>query len=159
MVLANSANHVNGVAIPTMHGFRVSFLIATAAVAVGLVLALFLPKPNRQTASQVRASSEDEVGLEPAAEALHGFRGRILDADGAPVARAKVTLIDRRGRQAGATLSAADGSYALAVPAQGPYVLAARAAGHGPHASAATHAGDDHAIDLDLSLPAETVTA
>jgi hypothetical protein len=144
-----------------MHGFRVSFLIATAAVAVGLVLALGLPKPNRPAASQVRASSEDGVAPEPApaAEALRGFRGLVLDADGAPVPRAKVTLIDRRGRQAGATLSAADGSYALPVPAQGPYVLAARAAGHGPHASAATHAGDDRAVDLDLSLPGETVRA
>ena len=47
MVLANTADSVNGVAVPTMHGFRVSFLIATAAVAVGLALALFLPKPDR----------------------------------------------------------------------------------------------------------------
>ncbi|EHN76881.1 integral membrane efflux protein, partial [Streptomyces coelicoflavus ZG0656] len=87
-----------------------------------------------------------------------GFRGRVLAADGAPVARAKVTLIDRHGRQAGATLSAGDGSYALAVPAQGPYVLAARAAGHPPLAHAATHGGD-RPVDLDLSLPGETVPA
>ncbi|MER6982979.1 MFS transporter [Streptomyces carpinensis] len=159
MVLANTANHVNGLAVPTMHGFRVSFLIATAAVALGLLLALCLPRPNRQTTPQLRASSEEDANLARAEEALRGFRGRVLDADGAPVARAKVTLIDRRGRQAGATLSAEDGSYALAVPAEGPYVLAARAAGHGPHASSASHAGDDRAIDLDLSLPGETVTA
>ncbi len=88
-----------------------------------------------------------------------GFRGRVLGADGSPVARAKVTLIDRRGRQAGATLSEADGSYALAVPASGAYVLAARASGHGPLASAATHAGVDGAVDVDLSLPGETVSA
>ncbi|MGW5200733.1 MFS transporter [Streptomyces spiralis] len=159
MVLANTADHVGGLAVPTMHGFRVSFLIATAAVALGLLLALCLPRPNRQAASQLRASSEEEANLGRAEEALRGFRGRVLDADGAPVARAKVTLIDRRGRQAGAALSAEDGSYALAVPAEGPYVLAARAAGHGPHASAATHAGDDRPVDLDLSLPGETVTA
>ncbi|MFF0788257.1 MFS transporter [Streptomyces spiralis] len=159
MVLANTADHVGGLAVPTMHGFRVSFLIATAAVAFGLLLALCLPRPNRQAASQLRASSEEEANLGRAEEALRGFRGRVLDADGAPVARAKVTLIDRRGRQAGAALSAEDGTYALAVPAEGPYVLAARAAGHGPHASAATHAGDDRPVDLDLSLPGETVTA
>ncbi|MGV9345250.1 MFS transporter [Streptomyces spiralis] len=159
MVLANTADHVGGVAVPTMHGFRVSFLIATAAVALGLLLALFLPRPNRQAASQLRASSEEEANLARAEEVLRGFRGRVLDADGAPVARAKVTLIDRRGRQAGATLSAEDGSYVLAVPAEGPYVLAARAAGHGPHASSATHAGDDRPVDLDLSLPGEAVTA
>jgi MFS family permease len=43
-VLANTANTVDGVEIPTMHGFRVSFLLATAAVALGLLLALFLPR-------------------------------------------------------------------------------------------------------------------
>lgn len=108
---------------------------------------------------QLRASSEEDANLERAEEVLCGFRGRVLDADGMPVARATVTLIDRRGRQAGATLSAEDGTYALAVPAQGAYVLAARADGHAPLASSATHAGDDSAVDLDLSLPAETVTA
>ncbi|MEV5909370.1 MFS transporter [Streptomyces chartreusis] len=159
MVLANTANNVGGVAIPTMHGFRVSFLIATAAVAVGLLLALFLPKQRPAAHTQLRASSEEDANLERAEEALRSFRGRVLDAGGTPVARAKVTLIDRRGRQAGATLSADDGSYALAVPAQGAYVLAARADGHAPLASSATHTGDDSPVDLDLSLPGETVTA
>ncbi|MFI9647724.1 MFS transporter [Streptomyces sp. NPDC052040] len=159
MVLANTAQHVNGMAIPTMHGFRVSFLIATGAVALGLLLALFLPGQRPSAAVQLRASSEEDANLERAEEVLRGFRGRVLDAGGAPVARARVTLIDRRGRQAGATLSAEDGSYALAVPAQGPYVVAARAAGHAPLASSATHTGDDRPVDLDLSLPGETVPA
>ncbi|MEU2714817.1 MFS transporter [Streptomyces sp. NPDC007205] len=163
MVLANTAHHVGGIAIPTMHGFRVSFLIATAAVAVGLVLALFLPKAVRPAQQpqrpQLRASSEEDAVLERVEEALRGFRGRVLGADGTPVARAKVTLIDRRGRQAGATVSAEDGSYALAVPAQGAYVLAAKASGHGPLASSATHSGDERAVDLDLSLPGEVVSA
>ncbi|WP_367323561.1 MFS transporter [Streptomyces sp. HUAS ZL42] len=159
MVLANTANTVNGVEIPTMHGFRVSFLIATAAVALGLLSALFLPGRRPSGKPQLRASSEEDTNLARAEEALRGFRGRVLDADGTPVARANVTLIDRRGRQAGATLSAQDGSYALAVPAEGAYVLAAKAEGHGPHASSATHTGDDTPVDLDLSLPGETVTA
>ncbi|MET9903287.1 MFS transporter [Streptomyces sp. NPDC006446] len=155
MVLANTANHVGGVAVPTMHGFRVSFLIATSAVAVGLLMALFLPGRPPATKPRLRASSEEDAALERAHEVLGGFRGRVLNSEGTPVARAKVTLIDRRGRQAGATLSAEDGSYALAVPAQGPYVLAARATGHGPLASSATHAGDDRPVALDLSLPGE----
>jgi len=161
MVLANTAKNVGGIAIPTMHGFRVSFLIATAAVAVGLLMALFLPKASRpaQQHTQLRASSEEDAALERAEEVLRGFRGRVLGADGAPVARAKVTLIDRRGRQAGATVSDEDGSYVLAVPAQGAYVLAAKASGHGPLASAATHSGEERPVDLDLSLPEETVNA
>jgi hypothetical protein len=157
MVLANTANDVGGVAVPTMHGFRVSFLIATGAVALGLLMALFLPKPNK--APQLRASSEEEANLERAEEALRGFRGRVLDASGAPVARAKVTLIDRRGRQAGSAVADEDGVYALSVPGEGAYVLAARAVGHAPLASSATHTGDERAVDLDLALPGETVTA
>ncbi|MGW0580707.1 MFS transporter [Streptomyces sp. NPDC002920] len=162
MVLANTANNVNGVAIPTMHGFRVSFLIATAAVAVGLLFAFLLPgRQHPAAAGQLRASSEEDANLERAEEAPRSFRGRVLDAGGTPVARAKVTLIDRRGRQAGATVSAEDGAYALAVPAQGAYVLAAKASGHGPLASAATHAGEERPVDLDLTLPLpeETVAA
>ncbi|PJM97182.1 MFS transporter [Streptomyces sp. CB01373] len=159
MVLANTAHHTGGLAVPSMHGFRVSFLIATAAVVVGLTLALCLPRPNLSTGPRLRASSEEDANLARAEAVLRGFRGRVLDAGGAPVARAKVTLIDRRGRQAGATLSAEDGGYTLAVPARGPYVLAARAAGHGPLASAANHTGEDHPVDLDLSLPSESVTA
>ncbi|MFJ8002923.1 MFS transporter [Streptomyces fagopyri] len=159
MVLANTASDAGGVAIPTMHGFRVSFMIATGAVAVGLVMALFLPRQRQATKPQLRASSAEDAALERAQEVLGGFRGRVLNTDGDPVARAKVTLIDRRGRQAGATLSEEDGSYALAVPAEGAYVLAARAAGHGPLASSATHSGDDRPVDLDLALPGETVPA
>ncbi|MEU4049888.1 MFS transporter [Streptomyces olivaceus] len=172
MVLANTANDVGGVALPTMQGFRVSFLIATGAVVIGLALAFFLPRRTAGAGvTQLRASSEEEANLARAEQALagqaplgvagerpHGFHGRVLAADGAPVARAKVTLIDRHGRQAGATLSGGDGGYALAVPARGAYVLAARAAGHGPLAHAAVHDGD-RPVDLDLSLPGETVPA
>ena len=166
MVLANTANQVGGVAVPTMHGFRVSFMIATGAVLLGLVFAAFLP--GRRAAAKAEkphlvASSEDveyvEVSPEPvpagqtAQTAPAGFRGRILTADGVPVARAKVTLIDRRGRQAGATLSAEGGDYVLAVPSEGAYVLAVTAGGHGPLASGASHPGGARAVEMDLALP------
>ncbi|MFD5566563.1 MFS transporter [Streptomyces cadmiisoli] len=159
MVLANTSDTVGGVEIPTMQGFRVSFLIATAAVAIGLALALCLPRqPRQQTAPLPAAGSEAGVP-ELAEPALRGFRGRVLAPDGSPVARARVTLIDRRGRHAGTAVSAADGSYALAVPAEGAYVLAATAAGHHPLASSVSHSGDDRPVDRDLSLPGEPVTA
>ncbi|GLW15301.1 hypothetical protein Stsp01_20440 [Streptomyces sp. NBRC 13847] len=50
MVLAHMSTSAGRVTIPTMAGFRVSFLIATAAVLVGVALASFLPsqgKPSR----------------------------------------------------------------------------------------------------------------
>jgi MFS family permease len=157
MVLANTADHVGGAAIPTMHGFRVSFLIATGAVAVGVLLALFLPGRRAATVRQhvqLRASSEEDAGLARAEEALAAFRGQVLDPAGLPVAHAKVTLIDRRGRQAGAALTDHEGRYSLAVPSGGSYVLAVTAPGHAPRASAATHHGEDRAVDVDLALQA-----
>lgn len=153
MVLANTADHVGGVAVPTMTGFRTSFLIATGAVAVGLVFALFLPSARRSVKTQLRASSEEDANLRAATEALAGFHGRVLSPSGAPVARAKVTLIDRRGRQAGSALTDEGGRYALSVPGDGSYVLAATAAGHAPLASAAAHRGDESAVEMDLLLP------
>ncbi|BCL30998.1 MFS transporter [Streptomyces aurantiacus] len=167
MVLANTANQVGGVAVPTMHGFRVSFMIATGAVLLGLVFAALLPgrraaanaaKPHLVASSEGGLEVERELGLEVdqvAAELVDraGFRGRVLTADGVAVARAKVTLIDRRGRQAGATLSAADGGYALPVPAEGAYVLAVTAGGHGPLASGASHPGGVRVVEVELSLP------
>ncbi|MGC5562607.1 MFS transporter [Streptomyces sp. FR-108] len=172
MVLANTANQVGGVAVPTMHGFRVSFMIATGAVLLGLVFAAFLPgrrvaanaaKPHLVASSDPLFEAEPErlaeLGTAGPVPVPAGFRGVVLTSDGAPVARAKVTLIDRRGRQAGATLSAPDGGYALAVPAQGAYVLAVTAAGHGPLASAASHPGDDTPIHVNLALPPTTVLA
>lgn len=91
MVLANTANDVGGVAVPTLHGFRVSFMIAAGAVAVGLVLAFFLPRRTPAAVSQLRASSEEDANLARAEQALAGagqhplgFRGRVLAADGAP---------------------------------------------------------------------------
>ncbi|WP_306320860.1 MULTISPECIES: MFS transporter [unclassified Streptomyces] len=157
MVLANTANNVGGVAIPTMHGFRVSFLIATAAVAVGVLLAVGLPGRSKPTV-QLRASSEEDAVLERAETVLAAqspqFHGRVLDPAGAPVARAKVTLIDRRGRQAGAALTDGAGQYALTVPTGGSYVLATTASGHAPRALAATHHGENRAVQVDLALEA-----
>lgn len=76
MVLANTANNVGGVEIPTMHGFHVSFLIATGAVAVGLLLAIFLPKAGRPAQhTQLRATSEEDAVLERAEELLRASGG------------------------------------------------------------------------------------
>jgi MFS family permease len=180
MVLANTANQVGGVAVPTMHGFRVSFMIATGAVLLGLVFAALLPgrraaanaanaaKPHLIASSEGGLEVEREVERELALEVDQvaaglvdraGFRGRVLTADGVAVARAKVTLIDRRGRQAGATLSEEDGGYALAVPAEGAYVLAVTAGGHGPLASGASHPGGVRVVEVDLALPSAAVLA
>ncbi|MFJ5261321.1 MMPL family transporter [Streptomyces sp. NPDC088387] len=86
------------------------------------------------------------------ASVIHGF---IRTSDGEPVAEASVTLLSRGGRQLDRVESLADGSYILAVPGPGSYLLAATA--H-PHASHARHlmVGDGPLVfDVELGEVAE----
>ncbi|MEU9316761.1 MFS transporter [Streptomyces sp. NPDC048295] len=155
MVLANTSVHTGGAVLPSMEGFRISFLIATGAVVIGLVLASFLPS-RREAMRPVLLASSDEDAPAPAASRpvarSDGFRGRVLDGDGAPVARANVTLIDHRGRQAGLTVADEDGHYTLAVPHGGSFVLAGSATGYAPSARPAVHPGDGLPVGTDLVL-------
>ncbi|WP_046502707.1 MFS transporter [Streptomyces odonnellii] len=168
MVLAHTSVVSGGVAVPTLHGFRISFAIATGAVVVGLALALFLPSQrSAKSAEAVTAlaadagsdagtgtgsGSEDRVRPRTLVAGSGGFRGRVLDADGTPVARANVTLIDGGGRQAGLTTSDEDGRYALLPPAGGHYVLAGTATGYAPYARPAVYPGDGVPVEADLVL-------
>ncbi|MFC9431734.1 MFS transporter [Streptomyces sp. NPDC056987] len=175
MVLAHTSVPAGGVAVPSMHGFRISFVIATGAVVIGLVLAMFLPG-RRPAGFQEPAAGAEEAAygtaaaygttgaygtVETAGTAGHratlvagsgGFTGHVLDGAGAPVARANVTLIDRRGRQAGRGTVDAEGRYTLLPPGAGPYVLAATAPGHASHARPAEYQGDGVPVTVDLVL-------
>ncbi|WP_399095550.1 MFS transporter [Streptomyces sp. BBFR2] len=116
MVLARMSTAHGPVSYPTMAGFRVSFMIATGAVLLGVLFAAFLP-------SQRHVARPAGGGGETA-----GMRGAVHTASGAPVAGANVTLIDRRGRQADATTDAG-GHFALPDPNPDP----ARRARRGRH--------------------------
>lgn len=152
MVLAKTSVEVGGFAVPTMNGFRISFMIATGAVIGGLVLAAFLPSQRPAGPKAVGGADEDALSSTLVAGS-GGFRGRVLTVDGEPVARANVTLIDRHGRQAGLTVADDDGRYTLLPPAGGAYVLAGSATGHAPHAHPVSYAGDGVAVEVDLVLP------
>ncbi|WP_372347362.1 hypothetical protein [Streptomyces sp. KL116D] len=89
MVLANTAHQAHGVAVPTMHGFHISFLIATAASRGGRPARRLPAEAQHGPAGQLRASSERSANLARAEELLAAFRGRVLDPAGAPVARAR----------------------------------------------------------------------
>ncbi|MFE3946432.1 MFS transporter [Streptomyces sp. NPDC059118] len=157
MVLANTSERAGGVSLPSMEGFRISFLIATGAVVIGLALAAFLPSQRDAMRPALLASSADDApapvpGASRPVAGSGGFRGRVLDGDGAPVARANVTLIDHRGRQAGLTVADADGRYTLTAPHGGAYVLAGSATGYAPCARPASYLGDGLPVDADLVL-------
>ncbi|MFJ6459560.1 MFS transporter [Streptomyces sp. NPDC091387] len=156
MVLAHTSVQMGPVAVPSMEGFRTSFMIATGAVLAGLVLAAFLPSQRAAAAPVLLASSAGDATARLSGLPLplpgSGFRGRVLEADGTPVAGANVTLIDRQGRQAGLTTTDAEGRYALAAPAGGSFVLAGSAAGYAPRAYPAAHPASGRPAEADLVL-------
>lgn len=78
-------------------------------------------------------------------------RGQVRGAEGAPVARAAVTLISLGGRQLGRSVAGADGAYAVDVPAAGSYVLIAAADGFQPQASTVVVHDEPVAYDILLS--------
>ncbi|MFD9816130.1 MFS transporter [Streptomyces sp. NPDC059080] len=164
MVLAHMSTTRGPVTYPTMAGFRVSFMIATGAVLLGVVFAAFLPSQRRTARPTLvagntggetetngsRAAAPAEGRADVAGQA--GVRGGIRAASGAPVTGASVTLIDRRGRQAGVTTTDAGGRFALPAPGAGTYVLTGAAPGHTPHALALTCGADGAPVDVLLTL-------
>ncbi|MFE4695162.1 MFS transporter [Streptomyces sp. NPDC056749] len=78
-------------------------------------------------------------------------RGVVRGAEGAPVARAAVTLISLGGRQLGRSVAQADGGYVLDAPASGSYVLIASADGFQPQASTVVVGDEPLAFDILLA--------
>ncbi|SCG08486.1 Carboxypeptidase regulatory-like domain-containing protein, partial [Streptomyces sp. Ncost-T6T-2b] len=72
-------------------------------------------------------------------------------AEGAPVARAAVTLISLGGRQLGRSVARTDGGYTLDAPGSGSYVLIASADGFQPQASTVVVGDEPLAFDILLS--------
>ncbi|MFD4525039.1 MFS transporter [Streptomyces sp. NPDC058470] len=77
-------------------------------------------------------------------------RGYVRGTESAPVPQAAVTLISLAGRQLGRSVAQADGSYAVAAPGVGSYVLIASADGFQPQAS--TVLVNDGPVTYDILL-------
>ncbi|MEV5613530.1 MMPL family transporter [Streptomyces sp. NPDC052225] len=82
------------------------------------------------------------------ATVVHGF---LRGPDGAPLGDAVVTLISRAGRQLDRVESLADGSYIVAVPEPGAYVLAVTARRSAPVARHVTVGETPLVFDVELS--------
>ncbi|MEU6354521.1 MFS transporter [Streptomyces sp. NPDC047072] len=77
--------------------------------------------------------------------------GHVLGAERVPVAGAAVTLISLGGKQLGRSVADRDGTYAVAAPAPGSYVLIAAADGFQPQASTIVVA-DESPLGYDVLL-------
>ncbi|MFJ7151233.1 MFS transporter [Streptomyces sp. NPDC100445] len=99
---------------------------------------------TRQLTAVASAAEPGTAGGTP----VHGF---VRGAESAPVAQAAVTLISLTGRQLGRSVARADGSYTLAAPGAGSYVLIASADGYQPQASTVVVGEDALSYDILLS--------
>ncbi|MFD5873769.1 MFS transporter [Streptomyces sp. NPDC060322] len=161
------------------HGVGDVFLYAAPAALVAFLLTIFIKevalktRSGNDTASPEAAPTTESVeattGAAPVAEGtsvdtleqtaatkeltMQGtpVRGVVRGAEGAPVARAAVTLISLGGRQLGRSVAQADGGYVLDAPGSGSYVLIASADGFQPQASTVVVGDEPLAYDILLA--------
>ncbi|MFI9048231.1 MFS transporter [Streptomyces sp. NPDC053427] len=175
VVLSHMTQPLGGVPLPSMDGFRTSFIIACAACVVAVAIAAFLPGRGTGSRSPSTQAVETVVG-DPATEPVApadadpldalpvdvlpsgaGFHGLVRDADGEVLGGAALTLISPDGRQVGRTVSRSDGRYALDAPTSGPYVLIAAVDGHQPLAATVMAAATP--VSYGIRLPRATGAA
>ncbi|MCU1681648.1 MAG: transporter [Amycolatopsis sp.] len=77
--------------------------------------------------------------------------GHVRRQDGTSVSGAALTLIDQRGRQVSRATGNPDGSYSVATPGNGTYVLIVSAGGHQPQASSVVVGGGPAKLDITLT--------
>jgi hypothetical protein len=143
MVLAHMTTSFGPVSVPSMAGFRTTFLIGCAACVVALVIVVFIPGRSRAA-----APAEPDV---PQALPGNGVSGRVRDAQGAAVAGATCTLIDQSGRRLAQAMSDEAGRYRLDGAGDGEFVLICAVPGCRPEAASVTLAGT--LVQLNLTLP------
>ncbi|AHH17310.1 MFS-type transporter [Nocardia nova SH22a] len=134
------------------NGIADVFLYAAPFAFIAFLLTIFIKEVALRTSGAVAQDSgagpepvlspmalaEDASGLVPEelfvddAIVVHGY---VRAGDGAPVARAALTLISPTGRQIGRAIAHQDGRYAMDAPSAGSYVLIASADGFQPQAT------------------------
>ncbi|WP_431924478.1 MFS transporter [Amycolatopsis tucumanensis] len=126
MVLAGMTIDFGGTPVPSLDGFRTTFLIGCAACVVALLVAFFIPGRARPAETLLLGVVRSPRGV------LEG---------------AAVTLISKDGQQTGTTATDASGRYSLNVP-DGEHVLVCSAAGFQPEAAPVSGPGE---VDFTLS--------
>lgn len=160
------------------HGVGDVFLYAAPAALIAFLITIFIKEVALKTTAVSDAPATAEAPVAEAVEALAtvpsspvvspaasvttleapvatlqgtAVHGVVRGAEGAPVARAAVTLISLAGRQLGRSVAQADGSYGLDAPGSGSYVLIASADGFQPQASTVVVGDEPLSYDILLS--------
>ncbi len=91
------------------------------------------------------------VGLPTVARA-DGLTGKVVDAQGLPVANARITLFDRNGGERRTTVSGKDGAYSFAGIPAGGYVIEADASNSALVVSQDVSVRGEQSLDLTLRV-------
>lgn len=128
-----------------LDGMQLCLIVAgSLAVLAALVGAVLLRRPKPAAPAPVQAAETVEADG-PA------LSGTVLDAAGAGLAGAVLTLISPTGRQLARAVAGADGHYRVSVPGPGAHVLITTADGHHPHATNLVLADRPTEHDIRLS--------
>jgi EmrB/QacA subfamily drug resistance transporter len=106
--------------------------------------------PAAVPAPQPVAAFATTVGTDASAD-QDVIRGQVRTTDGAGVANATLTLISLGGQQLGRAAAQSDGSYTMASPGSGSYVLIAAADGRQPRASTIVVGAEPVSYDVVLT--------
>ncbi|GAA3769310.1 MMPL family transporter [Streptomyces chiangmaiensis] len=99
----------------------------------------------------VEPGEEPQQETRPTAGGATVVYGFVRDAEGEPVQGAAVTLLSKGGRQLDRVTSLADGSYILAVPSPGTYLVAITAAAYGSKARHVVVGEEPLVYDVELT--------
>ncbi|MFF2701959.1 MFS transporter [Streptomyces cyaneofuscatus] len=136
----------------TLETLETPVVEAPVPATVGAVTSYENENETVQAASYGNETVRD-TSYENESETVQGtpVRGVVRGAEGAPVARAALTLISLGGRQLGRSVARGDGGYTLDAPGSGSYVLIASADGFQPQASTVVVGEEPLAFDILLS--------
>ncbi|MFI9014295.1 MFS transporter [Streptomyces griseus] len=140
---ADAPSAVETAEVPVPAAVGAAGLASEGAAGVTTVDTAGAPAPTPATGSAPYGTGDPVQGIP-----VHGV---VRGAEGAPVARAAVTLISLGGRQLGRSVARPDGGYTLDAPGSGSYVLIASADGFQPQASTVVVGEEPLAFDILLS--------
>ncbi|MEU0977688.1 DHA2 family efflux MFS transporter permease subunit [Streptomyces griseus] len=140
---ADAPSAVETAEVPVPAAVGAAGLASEGAAGVTTVDTAEAPAPTPATGSAPYGTGDPVQGTP-----VHGV---VRGAEGAPVARAAVTLISLGGRQLGRSVARPDGGYTLDAPGSGSYVLIASADGFQPQASTVVVGEEPLAFDILLS--------
>ncbi|MFF8466348.1 MFS transporter [Streptomyces griseus] len=140
---ADAPSAVETAEVPAPAAVGAAGLASEGAAGVTTVDTAEAPAPTSATGSAPYGTGDPAQGTP-----VHGV---VRGAEGAPVARAAVTLISLGGRQLGRSVARPDGGYTLDAPGSGSYVLIASADGFQPQASTVVVGEEPLAFDILLS--------